>query len=378
MPKMKRLAVLFAMLLLILNLASCGNNATKEYEPKIDLNDNTTVSLPSNTNASETVQEQKEDAGPAPIDKPVYEEPNIENAETVELIYFPIALDDTGIKLPSIDLSPFGVTNKADQDDILNSMSYRANYILYGIGLLSGWFDPNEYLVAVSEANIIECIETPIEYSGYNGGDTLITETYRDTRLEIGYELTSIESDTSDWSLNISLTLYDKENPYLLDSWYEISTSVSTIYDIGGKYSTGLCPFEIDVESEIFGSDFYDASLEGWFSDIYSNYEDDIDNQDSMTSTTSALSDSALEYEALPKLHQIASDIKYEYRNNGYKLCTASPYASLSVINRTNDMVLVQGKINIWLDGGGDPDGYLTVTLIMNPYSGDVIDWYFK
>lgn len=210
--------------------------------------------------------------------------------DTIELKYFPIAIDDAGIVLPRADLSQFGVIDDADQDDIYASMNYRVNYILYGIGLFSEWYSPEEYKIAVSEANIGECVEYPFADGSY-----------KTKEVSISYELTSVDSETPDWFLDITLILQDKENPYLLDDWYEVQTSVRTIYDVGGKYSTDMCPFEIYVESDTFGgNNYFDASLGEWLSDINSNVEESTNMEvNNINVTSNTRSDESLKYDAL-------------------------------------------------------------------------------
>ena len=290
-----------------------------------------------------------------------YEETNIKETDTIELNFFPIALDGAGIELPKVDLVQFGVKNEIDQNEIYEDINYRVNYIFYGIGLFSGWFNPAEYLISASEAMVGEYVETPVADSAY-----------KIVKIPINYELTSAESDVPDWFLEIDLILQDKESPYILDSWYEIEILVSTIYDIGGKYSTSSCPFEIFVESEIFGNDCYDASLKCWRGDDNNYYGEDFNDNSNISDNMDVMNDETLQYNALIYLNQIANELEDKKHKEGDKSFRASAYAITTIKNRTDDTITIQGDINYWRSGG-DPDGTIVVKILMDRYTGNVI-----
>lgn len=173
------------------------------------------------------------------------------------------------------------------------------------------------------------------------------------------------------------MILQDKENPYLLDDWYEVQTSVRTIYDVGGKYSTDMCPFEIYVESDTFGgNNYFDASLGEWLSDINSNVEESTNMEvNNINVTSNTRSDGSLKYDALVYLNQIASKIESEKFNQGYKTFAASPVVhATTILSRTEDTITLQGEINYWYKGG-NPDGAIIVNLVMNRNNGDLISY---
>lgn len=87
------------------------------------------------------------------------------------------------------------------------------------------------------------------------------------------------------------------------------------------------------------------------------------------------LSDGTLEYQALVYLHQIAAEFESAQQNDGYITFSASPTLFTSIVDRTEDTISIQGEINYWYNGG-DPDGTIIVTVLVDRYSGNFITYY--
>lgn len=283
-------------------------------------------------------------------------DPTIDSEETSVIIeYFTPTKYGTGLefKLPALE-------GCSDDSVLIQELTYGCNRLLYGIGSLAGRYEVKDYFMAP------EFITYTKDY-GHDEEGNLMT-----VYLELRYEIRTADEKTV--TVTVESELGCDANGVFggqpLGTWFLVEIPDSPYYYTA--YDS-IEFYEILIGNEV-AEGHYNIDTGDWTA-IKTNNPDENNTSPSLD----ALSDSALEYEALTYLVQIASEIKYEYRDNGYKKCQASPHAAFtSVINRTNDMVLIQGRIDVWLDGGGDPDGNITVTLMMDPYDGDLIDYYFK
>ena len=245
----------------------------------------------------------------------------------------------------------------SDDTAFIQEMTYTCNRLLYGIGTYAGCYDGKDYFMAP------QLITWTKDFWCDEEGDLMgvyldlcygvLTADSRTVTITVATEF-GCDADGSFWGMPLGLM-------------YRVEISDAPCY-----YTSydGIEFYEILIGNE--GAEgYYDIDTGEWTAIGATNgYENDA------SPSEDTLSDSTLEYEALTYLHQIAGEIKSEYRNSGYKMCTASPHASyVSIVNRTNDTVTIQGRIDIWLDGGGDPDGNVTVTLVMNRYSGALISY---
>lgn len=93
--------------------------------------------------------------------------------------------------------------------------------------------------------------------------------------------------------------------------------------------------------------------------------------------STNTLSDSLLEYNACFYLSAMATNLENEQKIAGNTTFMAAPYVIITVVNRTEEVALLRGKINYWF-GGGEPDGTIIVELLLDPYSGELIRYIFN
>ncbi len=114
------------------------------------------------------------------------------------------------------------------------------------------------------------------------------------------------------------------------------------------------------------------------FEATFENDEGYIDNTISDPGySTNALSDSALEYNAGIYLSAIASNLESEQKSSGNTIFMAAPNVFITVVNRSEEAALLRGEINYWFRGG-DPDGTISVELLLDPYSGELISYIFN
>ena len=311
---------------------------------------NTDVELDLNMEpADSTSAEQQTTLEADPILQPVTA-PKKETSTTIQ--YYTPTIDGTGLEFdfPSLE-------NCLDDSQLHSQINYGFNRLLYGIGVYAGCYEVNDNFMA---PEFMDCT-SDIFYEGY-------------IRLTFSFVVRTVDEKTlnltADAEFECDLSGCYGGQPIANNFMVEILNYpyCYDTFDIKDFYER--VPGSMDAERR-FNID------SGTVVEILKVGEASSSPSDKITTTTpsvNALSDSALEYEALSYINQIATELKNEYRNNGYRMFMASPHAAfISITERSDDTVTIQGTINYWFEVGGDPDGELIVTLLMDQYSGDVI-----